>query len=310
MTVTTATQIEIRPLAGRIGALVEGADLTAHLDQSAVADIRAALLAHKVIFFRGQEGLDPAGHAAFASRFGPLTQAHPTVRSAALEDEPVVFELDSDKGARANNWHTDVTFTDRPPAASFLRGVTFPPYGGDTVWANTVTAYETLPESLRALADGARAVHTNAYDYARDTGSIRDTGSGQSSRGVEFTSTTYETEHPVVRVHPETGERSLLLGGFARQIRGLSSSESADLIRNLQARVTLPENTVRWQWRVGDVAVWDNRATQHYAINDYGDAKRVVQRVTIAGAVPVGVDGQPSQVLKGDASEYSPVGPV
>ena len=310
MTLTTDLNIAIRPLAGRIGALVEGPDLASDLDDETVARIRTALLAHKVIFFRGQDRLDPVGHAAFASRFGPLTQAHPTVRSAALEEEPVVFELDSDKGARANNWHTDVTFTDRPPAASFLRGVTFPPYGGDTVWANTVTAYETLPESLRVLVDGARAVHTNTYDYARDTGSIRGGGSGLSSRGVEFTSTVYETEHPVVRVHPETGERSLLLGGFARHIKGLSPAESADLIRNLQTRVTLPENTVRWQWRPGDVAIWDNRATQHYAINDYGDAKRVVQRVTVAGAIPVGVDGRPSVALKGDASEYSPVGPA
>jgi alpha-ketoglutarate-dependent sulfate ester dioxygenase len=154
-------------------------------------------------------------------------------------------------------------FTDRPPASSFLRGVTFPPYGGDTVWADTDTAYEGQPETLRAVVDTARVVHTNAYDYARDTGSVRDSGSGQSSRGVEFTSTTFETEHPVVRVHPETGERSLLLGGFARHINGLSSSESADLIRGLLARITQPEKTVRWQWRSGDVAVWDNRATQH-----------------------------------------------
>lgn len=303
MSTATAVNLEIRPLAGRIGARVDGVDLAADLDDATIADLRAVLLAHKVIFFRGQDRLDPAGHQAFARRFGPLTKAHPTV--SALEGEPDVFELDSARGGRANNWHTDVTFTDRPPAASFLRGVTFPDYGGDTLWANTVAAYEKLPDSLRALVDGARAVHTNAYDYAREHG-----GGGKATRASEFVSTIFETEHPVVRVHPETGERSLLLGGFARHIVGLTSAESADLIRNIQARITVPENTVRWQWQPGDVAVWDNRSTQHYAINDYGRARRIVQRVTIAGATPVGIDGRASATIQGDASDYSVVGPA
>jgi len=301
MSTATAVNLEIRRLAGRIGAQIDGVDLASDLDEGIVSGLRRALLAHKVIFFRGQDRLDPAGHQALARRFGPLTKAHPTV--SALEGEPDVFELDSARGGRANNWHTDVTFTDRPPAASFLRGVTFPDYGGDTLWANTVAAYEKLPDSLRALVDGARAVHTNAYDYAREHG-----GGGKATRASEFVSTIFETEHPVVRVHPETGERSLLLGGFARHIVGLTAAESADLIRNLQSRITVPENTVRWQWRPGDVAIWDNRSTQHYAINDYGQERRIVQRVTIAGAIPVGVDGRPSASIKGDAGAYSVVG--
>ena len=305
MTVSFTSRIDLRPLAGRIGAQLDGVDLSHELDDVTVADIRTVLLAHKVIFFRNQEALDPSGHQAFSRRFGPLTRAHPTVSS--LEGEPGVFELDSAQGSRANNWHTDVTFTDRPPAASFLRGVAFPTHGGDAVWANTAAAYEALPEALRALVDQARAVHTNSYDYARQR---QVQGSAESRRAAEFVSTVYETEHPVVRVHPETGERSLLLGGFARHIVGLSTTDSADLIRALQDRITALENTVRWQWRAGDVAVWDNRATQHYAIADYGDARRVVQRVTVAGAVPVGIDGRPSRTIKGDAGAYSPVGPV
>jgi taurine dioxygenase len=233
-----------------------------------------------------------------------LTIAHPTVES--IEGEPNVFELDSADGGRANHWHTDVTFTDRPPTASVLRSVTIPPYGGDTIWANTVSAYEGLPESLRVLADGLRAIHTNQFDYGRKLERDR-SGQPAGKRADQFTSLIFETEHPIVRVHPETGARSLLLGGFARQIVGLSSGESADLIRVLQSHVTRPENTVRWNWRVGDVAVWDNRATQHYAIDDYGDQRRRSQRVTVAGGIPIGIDGRPSIALVGDASFYSAV---
>ena len=156
---------------------------------------------------------------------------------------------------------------------------------------------------LRALVDQLTAVHSNAYDYAAASQLTDDV---KAYRAV-FESTVYETVHPVVRVHPESGERALFLGGFVRQIRDLSPAESADLLRSLQAHVTRPENTVRWRWRAGDVAFWDNRATQHYAIADYGTQARHVQRVTIAGDVPVGVDGQKSRPLKGDVSRYSPL---
>ena len=308
MTLTTspAVDLDVRPLAGRIGAEISGVDLAAGPSDSAISAIRGALLVHKVVFFRDQPNLTPAGHLAFAARLGPLTIAHPTVGS--IEGEPSVFELDSESGGRANNWHTDVTFVDRPATISILRGVQFPPYGGDTIWANTAAAYDDLPDHLRVLADRLRAVHTNAYDYARAKQPV-ESGAAEKRR-EQFVSTVFETEHPVVRVHPETGERSLLLGGFARHIVGLSSSESHDLIRAFQHHVTRPENTVRWQWRAGDVAVWDNRATQHYAVADYGAARRVVQRVTVAGSIPVGIDGRPSRSLKGDADAFSPVGPV
>jgi len=125
-----------------------------------------------------------------------------------------------------------------------------------------------------------------------------------AERQQEFVSTVYQTEHPAVRVHPETGERSLLLGGFARTIDGFGPQASRDLIRILQDHITRPEHTVRWQWRVGDLAIWDNRATQHYAIFDYGTAHRRGERVTVAGPVPVGVDGRPSVPLTGEASAY------
>lgn len=300
---TQGQTMEVQRLAGRIGALIGGIDLNTSLSGEQVGHIRQALLANKVVFFRGQN-LDSEGQLSFAARFGPLTIAHPTLESA--KDEPNLFELDSLEGARANYWHTDVTFTDRPPTASVLRAVLIPPVGGDTIWANTVTAYSDLPESLRALAASLRAIHTNDHDYGRKL--RRETGAPSARRADRFTSKLFETEHPVVRVHPETSERSLLLGGFARQIVGLTSAESADLIRTMQQYVTRPENTVRWRWQAGDVAMWDNRATQHYGVHDYGDEHRVVHRVTVAGEVPVGVDGRPSIAKVGDASYYSPVG--
>jgi taurine dioxygenase len=300
-TTTDESPLAIRRVAGRIGAEISGVDLAADLDDSTIAAIRTALLRHKVVFFRDQHDLDANGHARFAARFGPLTTAHPTV--PAHPDHPHVLDLDYSRSAsRANVWHTDVTFVDRPPLGSVLRAVTIPEYGGDTVWANTVAAYELLPEHLRLLADHLRVVHTNAFDYA----ALSQRSDAYKQYAAVFASTVFETEHPVVRVHPETGERSLLLGGFARQLRGLGAAESADLLRIFHAAVTSLENTVRWQWREGDVAFWDNRSTQHYAIADYGDQPRHLQRITIAGDLPVGVDGRVSESVQGDSSAYTP----
>jgi taurine dioxygenase len=263
--------------------------------------VRQALLEHKVIFLRDQR-LDYPTQVAFARRFGPLTLGHPTL--ASPPGQPLLEEIDSSKGVRANNWHTDVTFLHRPPAFTLLRAVVIPPVGGDTIWANTVTAYESLPDELRDLADRLRIVHTNAYDYAAVTGREERADPVLAEKRREFVSTVYQTEHPAVRVHPETGERSLLLGGFARTIDGFGPQASRELIRILQDHITRPEHTARWQWRVGDLAIWDNRATQHYAIFDYGTAHRRGERVTVAGPVPVGVDGRPSVPLTGEASAY------
>jgi taurine dioxygenase len=297
----SSKHFEIKPVAGRIGAKLIGVDLSSNLSDEVIADIRKALVFYKVIFFRNQN-LDADGQVAFAKRFGEITTAHPTVPS--LADNPQVLDLDySRTESRANNWHTDVTFVDRPPLGSVLRAVTIPPVGGDTVWANSVTAYQDLPEHLRNLADTLWAVHSNKYDYAEAAVDLSE--QLKESRRV-FTSTVYETLHPVVRVHPESGERGLFIGGFVRQIKGLSQTESNDILRLLQSYVIRLENTVRWKWKEGDVAFWDNRATQHYAIADYGSHPRRVQRVTIAGDFPVGIDGKTSQAVKGDSSAYTP----
>ena len=187
-----------------------------------------------------------------------------------------------------------------------IHALVIPDVGGDTLWANTVAGYRDLPPDLRQLADGLRAVHSNGHDYARldVTAVAKSLRPEQVEHIKSFVSQVFETEHPVVRIHPETGERALLLGGFAHRLVGHNTAESVDLIRIFQRYVTRPENIVRWHWRAGDVAVWDNRATQHYAIYDYGEAHRRMQRVTTAGAVPVGLDGRPSISLQGDASLY------
>jgi taurine dioxygenase len=206
-----------------------------------------------------------------------------------------LLELDSRHGGKANVWHTDLTFMARYPSASILRAVTIPPVGGDTVWANAVEAYQRLPEALRALADTLNALHSNDYDYAANQ---TEPDEGTDRYQAEFVSTVYEAEHPLVRIHPETGERALVLGAFFKHFSGIGASDSRRLYETFQAHITRLENTVRWRWREGDVAIWDNRATQHYAIDDYGDAKRVVRRVTIEGEVTQGVDGREGRQLR------------
>lgn len=292
-TVPTTLDLDIHPIGGRIGAEIRGVGLSADLDAATVEAIQAALLQYKVIFFRQQQHLDDQQQEAFATLLGDPV-AHPTV--PVVDGTHYVLELDGAQGQRASSWHTDVTFVDAYPKASVLRSVVAPAAGGDTVWANTVSAYEGLPAPLRDLADKLWAVHSNDYDYSV----IRpDVSADKLERYRKvFTSTVYETEHPVVRVHPLSGERALQLGHFVKRIKGYSATDSAHLFGLLQSHVTRLENTVRWRWQAGDVAIWDNRATQHYAVDDYGTQERVVRRVTLAGEVPVGVDGQLSRTTR------------
>jgi taurine dioxygenase len=283
----------IRPVAGRIGAEVTGVSLAADLPDAVFATLRGALLQHKVLFVRGQHDLDDAAQQRFGRRFGELVE-HPTQPSRA---DTAILELDSTLGGgRADRWHTDVTFVDAYPAITILRSVVAPESGGDTVWANTEAAYDDLTPALKALADQLRAVHSNLYDYAAQRPQASE-ADRQSYERV-FTSTVHETEHPVVHTHPETGRRSLILGQFIRRFVGHSQDQSELLFRLLQGHATRLEYTVRWRWQAGDVALWDNRATQHIAINDYGDQPRLVRRVTVEGVVPVSIDGRPSITLR------------
>lgn len=282
---TSDASLDARPITPAIGAEIHGVRLSGELPAPTVSAIRGALLRHRVIFFRGQGHLDEAEHQAFARLLGPLVP-HPTVPSVAGTE--AVLDIDGENG-RASYWHTDVTFAEAFPLFSILRGVVIPPVGGDTVWANTAAAYETLPAVLRGLADQLWALHSNAYDYS----GIHPNATARQMQRHEnvFKSTIYETEHPVVQVHPLTGERAIILGYFVRKLLRVSSAESAHLFAILQDHVTRLENTVRWRWSTGDVVIWDNRATQHKAIDDYGDQPRVVRRVTIDGPRSVGIDG-------------------
>jgi taurine dioxygenase len=296
-----STELNLQRVAGRIGAEVRGLPISAALDGATFDAVQQALYRHKVLFFRGQQHLDDAAQEAFARRWGQPV-AHPTVPSRPGTE--TLLELDSRHGGRANSWHTDVTFDLAYPQVSILRAVTLPAYGGDTVWANTAAAYEELPEPLRALADTLWALHSNDYDYASTR--VEQDDAGVKRYREVFTSTLFETEHPVVRVHPVTGERSLVLGHFVKKLLNYNAADGAHLIALLQSHVHRLENTVRWRWSEGDVAIWDNRATQHYAINDYGDQLRVMRRATVAGDVPVSVDGRLSVARSRLARDAAP----
>jgi taurine dioxygenase len=295
---TPSTRLRVDKITARIGARITGVDITGDLDPDTVTQLRQALNEHKALVFHDAV-LDDAGQERFARHFGDLTKAHPTVPS--LDGSPNVLPVDSEQG-RANHWHTDVTFVLNPPQASTLRSITVPPYGGETLIANTAAAYRDLPPALQALADTLTAVHTTDYDYAVPANLEQP---GAQERRAVFTSIKYETIHPVVRVHPLTGERGLFIGGFTGRIVGLSATESRDILRLLQSYVTRPENIVRVPWQPHQLVLFDNRITQHYAVDNYDGQPRRLNRVTVAGDIPIGVNGEPSRSITGDASHYS-----
>ncbi|MFG1950410.1 TauD/TfdA dioxygenase family protein [Micromonospora sp. NPDC048830] len=278
----------IRKISGRVGAVVTGVDLGAELPAEVFRQLHAAFLKYKVLVFRGQDITD-ADQLAFAGRFGPLTQRHPLMRTA--EDNPQVIPVDGEE-QRANHWHSDISFTATPSLGTSLRSVVLPPYGGDTLVANAEAGYRALPAELRDVADRLWAVHTNHAEQPR-LGTER----GDEVRRA-FLAKRYEAAHPVVRVHPESGEPCLFLGGFAQRLVGMTLRESRPIIDVLQSYVRRPEHVIRWSWQLGDVLIFDNRCTQHYAVDDYDDHKRVLHRVSITGDVPVGLDGKTSYVLQ------------
>ena len=279
--------VEIEVLTGSIGAVVHGVDLTSANDDATVAVVRAALLRWRVLFLRDQH-VSPTEQVRFARWFGELTPAHP-LQGGLDDDHPEVLVLDSrdyklgigDRGEATsynNRWHTDVTFSARPPLASILAAKEIPERGGDTLWADLVAAYEALSPGFRQLVDPLVAVHDATRTFDRF----------QAEDGRGQVAAMAPVRHPVVRVHPETGERGLFVNPvFTAHIDGLSRLESERLLGLLYDHITAPERVVRWRWRAGDVAIWDNRATSHYAAADY-HGPRVMHRVTVAGDRPFG----------------------
>jgi alpha-ketoglutarate-dependent sulfate ester dioxygenase len=287
--------IDVRPIAGHIGAEIHGVDLTRPLDAAAVRAIRDALLRWKVVFFRGQF-ITQAQHLAFARLFGEPTPAHPTL-PAAFDDFPEILLLDNHAHSRVDapniesRWHTDVTFLPAPPMASILRGDVVPPYGGDTQWTNLVVAYETLSAPLRDLCDTLHAVHHNALPISR--------GDLSSELRGQFMSRVIRAEHPVVRVHPETGERALFVNpNFTDYIVELSRREGGHILEMLYEHIAGAELTCRFRWEPGSIAFWDNRATAHLVPTDVpAGMHRSMQRITLAGDITRGADGSMGRAL-------------
>ncbi|WP_250037828.1 TauD/TfdA dioxygenase family protein [Paractinoplanes maris] len=272
-------------LSPHFGAIVHGIDLSKVSDAD-VADLRAALVERKVLFFRDQT-LDDDGQVALGRRIGELTASHPVVGGVDAE-HPEVYALDSTDNGFADVWHTDVTFMRRPPLGSILRAVTLPPTGGDTNWADGQLAFDSLSEPVKRLAEQLTAVHDGNREFGYYLAQRRN-GQGNEWDG-EVVTKLEPIEHPVIRVHPETGRRGIFVNpGFTSHIVGVSEFESRAILDLLYAHLTKPEHIVRHRWRPGDVAMWDNRSTSHYANRDYGDNRRVMHRITLRGDVPVGV---------------------
>jgi len=283
-----AARFEVVKVAGSLGAEIRGLRVSGRLDGETISRLRATLLEHKVLFFRDQHHLGDAEQEAFAARFGDL-QKHPMVDAAG--GSAALLELT--EGYSASVWHTDLTFVTEPSAFSILRPIELPDYGGDTLWANTASAYRRLPRPLQLLAENLWAIHATDFDF--DGAFNEDYKARMKNYRVNTAKHVDAVEHPVVHVHSETGERSLILGSWVKRFVDLNTADSAKIFEILQSYVSLPENTVRWSWRMGDLAMWDNRATQHRSVPDYGDGPRVLRRATVLGSVPAAIDGTHSR---------------
>lgn len=306
MTTHTETTLDVRPMSVHIGAEISGVDLAAPLSPGQRGEIWDALLQWKVVFFRGQQ-LDHAQHVALARQFGQPTPGH--VVFGGDEDFPEIYSIAKHRTANSGDgppllrawtgWHTDITAALNPPGQSILRGDVVPPFGGDTQWTNLAAAYQALSAPLRGFLDNLRGLHR----FAPATG--RDASDDYRQR---VTSNRLVTEHPLVRVHPETGERVLYISpGFLKAIVDLSPRESEGLLELLWEHSIRPEFTVRFRWEPGSIAFWDNRSTAHLAPRDIFDVDfdRQFWRVTLMGEVPVGPDGKPSSPIEG-----RPIAPV
>ncbi len=312
-----SSEIAVKPLSGHTGAEIFGIDISTPLTDVEQDVIQTALDRWKVVFFRNQS-IDHAQQIAFTRQFGDLTYAHPhddnppedfpeiyTVSPARFAAQYGYFDDDSVAFIRkrysyTNDWHTDVTPVVNPPSASVLRAEVVPEFGGDTQFTNLVAAYEGLSTPFREFLDGLRAEHRYGAGVSR-----RGTAIDPSLGGRQLVS-----HHPVVRVHPHTGERALFVSpGFTSRILGLSEEESKGILELLFAHITKPTYTVRFRWAPGSVAFWDNRATAHVGPQDIDhlDVDRVLHRTTIIGEIPVGVDGRESTAIEGELFQAIPL---
>jgi taurine dioxygenase len=275
--------LQIAPLSPALGAQISGVDLSQELNREQRDAIEQALLEHQVLFFRNQP-LTPDQHARFAARFGEL-HIHPIYPN--VPEQPEVLILDTAVTDVRDNavWHTDVTFLPTPALGAVLSARQVPEFGGDTLWASGIAAFEGLSAPMRSLLEGLTATHdfTRSFPLERFGTTPEDVARWEQTRRQHP-----PLSHPVIRTHPVSGRKSLFINeGFTTRINELSEAESEAILRLLFSHATRPEFTIRWRWQPHDVAFWDNRVTQHYAVDDYRPQRRVMHRATILGDVPV-----------------------
>ncbi len=275
------TGIDVRRVAGALGAEIGGVDLSQPLADETIAAIRKALVEHQVIFFRDQT-LTPEQQLAFGRRFGPLN-IHPYVKGMA--DHPEVMEIIKEPSDRINfggGWHSDMSFLESPSIGSILYAVETPDYGGDTLFASQAAAFDALSPGLRKTLEGLSAVHSAGREYAPTGASAQKRGSMQIA---EAEGAVGEFVHPMVKVHPETGRKALYVNpAFTMRIEGWSRRESKALLDYLFEHSRFEAFTCRFSWKPGSVAFWDNRSVWHFALNDYPGQRRHMRRVTVDAA--------------------------
>lgn len=275
------SSIEVRRTGGALGAEIEGVNLAQGLDGETAAAIREALLEHLVVFFRDQD-LTSAQYQAFAEKFGALAE-YPMIDSIEGYDKIIpVVKLEHETVNFGGIWHSDTTYLENPPMGTMLLARELPPQGGDTIFANQYLAYEALSEGMRRLLDDLIAINTSTLATASRTREdrLKDTPHSEGPRD-------FESRHPVVRSHPETGRKALFVNvGHTERFADMTVEESAPLLNFLFQHQIQPQFTCRFVWRPGSLAFWDNRASQHNAINDYNGHRRVMHRITLEGDRP------------------------
>ncbi len=272
--------LEIRPMAGALGAEIHGLDLSRQLSAQEHKQLRELLNEYEVIFFRDQD-ISPAMQKALALSFGPL-QTHPAYDTVEGFPELTILESTPEKPTRIEAWHSDMTFRQHPPMGTVLRSLIIPPKGGDTLWASMTAAYNGLSAPLRDFLQGLTAVHDFAHGFRE---SLAEPGGRERLAGAVAANP--PVRHPVIRTHPETGRKVIFVNSlFTTHIEGLKAAESDTLLQFLFRHITTPEYTCRFQWRPHSIAIWDNRSTQHKPINDYFPAHRKHLRITIDGDKP------------------------
>jgi taurine dioxygenase len=280
---TRSNVLEIEPLSPAIGAVLRGVNLAENASDDLIGDIRAALLKHQVIFFEGQD-FTPTQQRDFAARFGDL-HVHPLYDRDEGHPEIMIIDNHVDNPTDNNFWHTDVTFIDTPPMGSILAARQLPPVGGDTMWASMTAAYNALSKPMQKFLQGLEAVHDFSFAFTAEGLAGSQAGREKYEKAVAANP---PVTHPVIRTHPETGEPGIFVNSvFTRRIKGLRREESRALMAFLNQHIQQPEFVVRWRWRPGDVAFWDNRNTQHRAVDDFLPHRRIMTRATVLGDKPV-----------------------